>query len=152
MHQSFASKFRDLLAANSDGATVVTNTNPGLIGSVGKLARALPEARFVFLTRNQNDVVLRVLMKKYRNRNHHAYNLKTTHQYVEWYDDMTAVLEKKLPGRALRIRYEDMLNDTASTVSGVLQLCGVETGALRLPEVGSDVGAAAPYSNYIVSS
>lgn len=152
VHQSFASKFRNLLAANSDGATVVTNTNPGLIGSVGKLAQALPEARFVFLTRNQNDVVLRVLMKKYRKRNHHAYNLNTAHQYVEWYDEMTTVLEEKLPGRALRLRYEDMLNDTASTVASVLKLCGLEMDGLQLPEVGSDVGAAAPYSDRIMPS
>lgn len=149
LDQLFADKFRERAAASSDHADVLTNTNPGLIGSVGRLAQALPEARFVFMTRNHDDTTLRILMKKYRIGNHHAYSLESARQYVRWYDEMTAVLEQKLPGRALRLRYEDLVTDPSSGVGNVLELCGLQADELTLPEVGSDAGAAKPYCKHM---
>jgi tetratricopeptide (TPR) repeat protein len=149
LHQSFAETFREIIAASAEGAAVFTNTNPGLIGSTAKLAMALPEARFIFVTRDKMDLALRVFMKKYKSGNHYSYNLEAIQNYLVWYEKMVDLLHEKLPGRSIKLRYEDIVGNPSRAVEASLSLCGVEADALELPQVSSDVGVAEPYVQWM---
>ena len=146
---SFAQHFRDKLASSSSGNTVITNTNPGLIGAIGRVAQALPEARFVFLTRNRDDAALRIFMKKYKSGNHHAYDMATAYQYIDWYEAMIEALTGKLGERAIHIRYEDTVANPSAAVRSVFDLCRLASTSLDLPMIGTDVDAAKPYANFL---
>ena len=146
---SFAEHFREKMVTSSGGKKVVTNTNPGIIGSMGKVAEAVPEARFIFLTRNRNDAALRIFMKKYKSGNHHAYNLSTIYQYIDWYEAMIEALEAKLGTRAISVKYEDLICHPSSIAQCAFKLCGLDGRSVELPEIGSDVGAAKPYECFM---
>ncbi len=146
---SFAEGFRQRVENCSKDKKAITITNPGHVGGVGRLAEALPEARFVFLTRDLDDTALRIFMNSYAAGNHYAYHIDTVYQYVEWYEDVTKALVAKLADRCLHLRYEDMVSEPTASVEGVLKLCGLSAENVTLPDVGADVGAAGPYIDFI---
>ncbi|MGI9351739.1 MAG: tetratricopeptide repeat-containing sulfotransferase family protein [Rhizobiaceae bacterium] len=146
---SFVEEFRSRMTGYAGGAKCVTHTNPGLIGSVAGLAEALPEARFVFVSRNREDTAVRIFQQKYKSGNHHSYNLENTFEYVDWYELMFKELIPRLGNRIAHVQYEDMVADPHNTAEMVLNLCDLKLGNLELPDVGSDVNAAKPYADYL---
>lgn len=145
---SFAEEFRLRMIGYAAGSKCITHTNPGLIGSVASLAQALPEARFIFVARNREDTALRIFQQKYKNGNHHAYNLDNTLEYVDWYASMISELKPRLGSRAEHIHYEDMVANPCNTAEIVLNLISLNASNLELPSIGSDVGASKPYAKY----
>lgn len=146
---SFAEDFRRRVEVAYEGKEAIAITNPGHIRSVGNLANALPEARFVFLTRNRDDTALRIFMNTYNEGNHHAYDIDAVYQYLEWYDTITDLLVAKLADRCVHLRYEDMVSEPGAGMEEVLKLCGLSVENIALPAVDSDVGAAKPYIEFI---
>jgi tetratricopeptide (TPR) repeat protein len=145
LHGAFATEFRQRLAETNPNHKLVSITTPGLISSAGLLAQNLPEARFVFVKRNRDDTAFRIFMKNYSSGNHYNHDLKNAYAYIDWYGEMIDVLLTKLRQRAIVVDYAEMIADPAAVVARVNGLCGLPDVHTGLPDIGSDIGAAAPY-------
>ena len=145
LHGSFAAEFRQRLTETSPDHKLVSITTPGLISSAGLLAQSLPEARFAFVSRNRDDTAFRIFMKNYSSGNHYNHDLKNAYAYIDWYGEMIDVLAGKLRQRAIIIDYADMIADPEATFARVMALCGLPDDNVKLPDIGSDIGAAEPY-------
>jgi tetratricopeptide (TPR) repeat protein len=126
-------------------AKLFTNTHPGMIYHLGRVAEALPSSRFVFVKRDVHDIAFRIFGKRYKAGNHYAYDLKAVFEYVSWYHQMVDIwLEKLLPVTRV-IQYEDMIADPRTALKVVADLCELPMPEGPLPELGDDRGCAAPY-------
>jgi hypothetical protein len=117
----------------------VTNTHPGMIDQIGRIAECVPNARFVFVKRDVNDIVLRILMKKYRSGNHYAYNLPNARHYVSWYYAMVDTWQAKLPKISLCIDYNELVADPNFLSGRIAALPGLDCRlipAMRLETIG----------------
>ncbi len=132
-------------------ANVFTNTHPGHITSVLRIASVLPNARFVFVKRNLDDVILRIFMKKYREGNSYAYNLAATRDYVTWYYEMIDALAEKLPHISTVVQYEDMIVDPAGALKAAADLCDLDLSDVTVPTLGDDRGCSDPYRDLIAA-
>ncbi len=145
----FAKDFKQRIAKQAKGCAVITNTSPGLIGSAAQIAVSVPEAKFVFVDRDERDLALRIFMKKYKRGNFYAYDMDEIRDYIAWYRGFFDLLMEKLGDRAIRVSYEDMVADYEATYNQMLGLCNLESASSSLPEsIGNDVGCAAPYSDW----
>jgi tetratricopeptide (TPR) repeat protein len=146
--QIYLEELRDF----AEGARIVTDTHPGLIGSVGRVAATIPLARFIFIKRDLDDVALRMFMKPYRAGNHHAYDLATIFEYLSLYNEMSALWMERLPSLTMSVEYEDMIADPRGTLTGVARFCGASMPHGPLPMLGDDRGCAAPYRELIAAA
>jgi tetratricopeptide (TPR) repeat protein len=152
LHGSFATQFRQRLAETNPAHKVVSITTPGLISSAVDLAQNLSEARFVFVKRDKDDTAFSIFMKHYSAGNHYNHDLKNAYAYVDWYSEMIDVLSKKLRHRAITIEYADMVQEPATAFTKVMELCGLEAGETKLPDIGSDIDASKPYLQFMQQS
>lgn len=128
----------------SGGARVFTITTPGLVMEVPALAQIVPNARFLFVKRDRDDIALRIFMKNYAAGNTYAYSLAGIHEYVDWYENMIDVLSENLPGISRTIAYEDAIASPTALRGTVAGLIG-DGLPDNLSILGDDRGCAAPY-------
>lgn len=130
-------------------ARVFTNTHPGGIYDAYRLAVLIPNARFIFMKRNLEDITYRIFGKFYRSGNNYSYNLEAAKEYINWYYDSIDAMAKLLPNCSTIIQYEDMIAEPQSAIASAAQLCGIEMSHSELPEIGDDRGCAKPYLEFI---
>lgn len=141
--------YREELAQRAGTARVFTNTHPGRIYDVDRIAGTFSNVRFIFIKRNVEDTVLRMYMRRYNRGNAHAYDLASTREHVVWYHQMIDALAKKLPSVTRVIQYEDMVVDPRGTLGVAIELCGLSTPTGPVPSLGDDRGAASPYRSFM---
>lgn len=145
--------FRDFylrdLVEFAAGAKIVTDTHPGMIASVGRVAATVPNVRFVFVKRDPFDVALRIFMKPYRSGNHYAYDIGTIFEHLSWYYGMIDLWCAKLPAISVCIDFEEMIGEPATALRRVADLCGAAALDDPLPEVGDDRNCSQPYRKFI---
>lgn len=146
--QIYLEELRDF----AEGARIVTDTHPGLIASVGRIAATIPRARFVFIKRQIDDVALRMFMKPYRAGNHHAYDIATIFEHLSLYNAMSDFWIERFPSLTIAIEYEEMIADPRSTLARVALFCGASMPDSPLPKLGDDRGCAAPYRGFIAAA
>lgn len=139
------------LARRAGVARVFTNTHPGRIHDVARIAAAIPNVRFIFIKRNLEDNLLRIYMQKYSVGNADSYNLKTARDSIIWYHQMIDLLAEKLPEIARVIRYEDMVADPTAALRVAAELCGLPMEHGALPEMGDDRDCAKPNREMIAA-
>lgn len=145
----FRDNYIEDLRARASGDSVFTNTHPGRIFDVYRLAQAAPEMRFVFVKRNVDDLALRIYMKKFQSGHPYAYSLPAIKEYVGWYNDMMTALEEKLEGIVRTISYEDIIENPKMVRNVVFELCGLGETQDNSPIIGDDRDAAHPYKDYV---
>lgn len=155
--RNYLPAFRDLylddMLRRAGSARVFSNSTPGRIHDAALIATTIPNARFVFITRDRNDNALRIFMSKYLQGNAYAYDLTSIHAHLDWYDQMAALFADKFPGLARGISYEEMVADPASALITTADLCGLTTsGGIKIPAFGDDRGCAQPYRQMMEAS
>ena len=133
-------------------ARIFTNTHPGHITSVLRIANTLPNVRFVFVKRDIDDITFRIFMKKYRSGNAHSYDLGTIREYITWYYEMIDVLAEKLPHLTTVIQYEEMIANPATALKSVVKLCAIEDMDGPPLVLENDRGCAAPYRQLMTAA
>lgn len=133
------------LAERAGGARAFTNTMPGHVMGALRMAQVLPNARFIFVKRDPDDICLRIFMKQYRSGNSYAYDLANVRDYIAWYHRMIDAVAGRLPGRTAVIGYEEMIEDPAAALACAAALCGLDPHDAAVPELGDDRGCAKPY-------
>ncbi|MEO0542867.1 MAG: sulfotransferase [Pseudomonadota bacterium] len=149
LYGAFAKNFYGRLKQEDPQERFVTETNPALIGGAAQLAAALPDARFVFITRDRDDLAVRIFMTSYADGNPHAYDLGSIFEYIDWYEAMVDVLLDKLGDRAIHVRYEELVADPKAVTNKVFKLCGLDGAGLSVDPIGNDIGAALPYKSQL---
>jgi hypothetical protein len=151
--KSLESRFREFylqdLQEFAAGARIVTDTHPAMIVSVGRVAAAIPKARFIFVKRNVFDIALRIFMKLYRSGNHYAYDIRTIVEHLSWYYEMIDLWRAKIPEITLCVDYEEMIGRPQTTLLRLAELCGAVSPDSPLPELGDDRGCSGPYREFI---
>ena len=56
----FRKTYLEDLGEFAPGARIVTDTHPGMISAVGRIAATIPNVRFVFIRRDPQDLALRI--------------------------------------------------------------------------------------------
>jgi tetratricopeptide (TPR) repeat protein len=131
------------------GARIVTDTHPGMIVSVGRVAAALTNVRFVFVKRDPFDVAMRIFMRPYRAGNPYAYDIGTIFEYLSWYDQMIDLWCARLPGMSLCVDYEQMIDRPELVLREVAKLCGTTALNCGPHQLADDRGCSAPYRSLI---
>src|SRR5207248_3285822 len=126
-----------------------TNTNPGPVHGATLIAAVCPNARFLLVKRNLEDNILRIFMKRYRQRNPHSYDLKAAKDYVVWYYQMVDLLAQKLPDVARVLNYEDMIANPGGALRSIAEWLRLPMPEGPLPVLGDDRGCARRYREFI---
>lgn len=142
--------YRDQLNAAAGDASVFTVTHPGAIADAGVLAECVPNARFVFLRRDEDDTAFRIFTNLYKaNANQFAYNLDDIYEYLSQYRRMIDNWLEKLGAAAVSISYEEMVSDPAVSLGRVAGLCGLDVPPKPDLHVPDDRDCAAPYREWM---
>lgn len=139
------------LGRRAGSAKVFTNTHPGRIHDVARVAAAFPKVRFIFIKRSVEDNMLRIYMRKYQSGNAYAYDLETIRDHIAWYHRMIDLFVEKLPDIARVVSYENMVTDPAGALRVAAELCGLPMTTNPLPEIGDDRGCAVSYRVFMAA-
>jgi len=137
------------LARRAPSANVFSNTNPTHVHYAGYMATLLGNARFLFVKRNPNDIMLRIYMQMYKEGNAYAYDLNSIRDHVNWYNQIADIMQEKFPSIVRIVSYEDMVTNPADAMRTVAELCDLPVPKGPVPPVGDDRGCAAPYRTLI---
>jgi Flp pilus assembly protein TadD len=146
---AFREIYLEELARRSGHARVFTNTLPGRIYDAGLIAMTVPNVRLVLVKRSLDDVVWQIYLTKYLSGNFYAYDLATIRDYLSWYNTMIDLTAEKLPDITKVVSYEAMVDDPATALRAVADLCGLRVNEGPLPALGNNRGCGAPYREFI---
>jgi Flp pilus assembly protein TadD len=149
LDERFRESLQQELSQKANGDRIFTSTNPGILQDVYRIASIIPNARFVFVKRDADDVAFRIFAKKYKSGNSYAYHIHTIREFVSWYHRMIDVLLEKLPGRSILVTYEDMVTDPRGALAAAARLCGLPEPNGDLPPIGDDRGCSEPYRKWM---
>lgn len=105
---------------------------PGNFHYAGFIARALPNARIVCLRRHPMDTVLanfRNLFAISSRYYDYSYDLLDIAAYYAGFDRLMAFWRQALPGRVMKLAYEDLVSDQEGQTRALLAHCGLEWDA-----------------------
>lgn len=145
LDQRFRANYLEELRSRADTAKVFSNTHPGRIFDVYRMATALPNCRFLFIKRSTDDLILRIFMKRYQSGHLHSYDLDATREYVDWYYQMMDEFCLKFPTITSQLNYEDIIAAPELVVSVLQNMCHLPATATIIPAIGDDRGAADGY-------
>ena len=137
------------LSERAGPASVLTNTLPTRTEDAIRAAAEIPNARFVFIKRDLNDLTIRIFMRNYASGNFHASNLANIRDYLTWCHAMIDAMAEKLPQISRVISYEDMAADPVAAQALVADLCGLDPTGASVPQIGDDRGCGKPYVQQI---
>ena len=110
--------------------------NPNNFASIGLLAVALPNARFINARRHPLDTCLSCYKQLFARGQPFTYDLTELGEYYLEYDRMMSHWHAVLPGRVLDVQYESVVADQERETRRLLEFCGLpwEEGCLRYYE------------------
>ena len=109
---------------------------PNNFPTIGLLALALPNARFVNARRHPIDTCLSCFRQLFARGQPFTYDLAEIGEYYLEYEKMMAHWHAVLPGRVLDVQYEDVVADQPGQARRLLEFCGLpfEDACLRFWE------------------
>jgi tetratricopeptide (TPR) repeat protein len=126
------------------GAARFTDKMPNNFPSIGLLALALPNARFVNARRHPLDTCLSCYRQLFARGQPFTYDLTELGEYYLEYEKMMAHWREALPGRVLDVQYEDVVAGQERETRRLLEFCGLpfEDACLRYWETGRAIRTA----------
>lgn len=119
-----------------EGTKCVGDKTPRYTLRMNMLARIFPSAKFIHIVRDGRDVITSTCHHAYR-AGHRSVIDRTRPEYFKytlqcanvWVNNVRAAEEfgSKHPAVYLRVKYEDMLANTETTLSSIFQFLGVST-------------------------
>ncbi|HKY91142.1 MAG TPA: sulfotransferase, partial [Nevskiaceae bacterium] len=118
------------------GAPRFVDKMPNNFASIGLLALALPNARFINARRHPLDTCLSCYRQLFARGQPFTYDLVELGEYYLEYEKMIAHWQAVLPGRVLDVQYEDVVADLDGQARRLLDHCGLpfEDACLRFWE------------------
>jgi tetratricopeptide (TPR) repeat protein len=149
LSELFRRFYREELAKRADSAQVLTNTLPARTQDALRAASEIPNARFILIKRDLDDLSIRIFMRNYKTGNYYASDMRDIRDYLSWCHQMIDIMAEKMPLISRVLTYEEMVADPAATLAEAAELCGLQASDAMLPSVGDDRGCADPYRDHI---
>jgi hypothetical protein len=148
----FRKFYGEELRKRAGSAKVLTNTLPRRSEDAWRAASEIPNARFIFIKRNVDDICLRIFMRHYQSGNFHAADLRDTRDHVAFCHQMIDIMAEQMPEISRVLSYDELVANPAAARALAADLCnlGVSDGAL--PAIGDDRQCAAAYLDHIKAS
>ena len=86
----------------------------------------LPNAKILDVRREPMACGFSIFKQLFANGQRFAYSLEDIGRYYRLYVELMAHWERVLPGKILRVQYEDVVNDLEPSVRRILDFCGLE--------------------------
>ena len=96
---------------------------PNNFSHVGLICSILPNARIIDARRHPLDCCFSGYKQLFASGQGFTYGLEKIGRYYRDYVDMMAHWDRVLPGKVLRVHYEDMVTDTEAQVRRLLDFC-----------------------------
>lgn len=93
---------------------------------LGLIAKALPRARIIHLTRHPMDAGYAIYKTLFRLGYPYSYRLQDIAAYMAAYRQLMAHWHQMMPGRILDVAYEDMVQDIEGQARRMLSHCGLD--------------------------
>ncbi len=121
-----------------------TDKMPANFEHIGLIHLALPNARIIDARRDPLDVCIGNYRQLFAQGKNFAYDLNECAEYYLDYCRMMNHWDEVLPGRVLKVRYEDVVDDIESQVRRMLEHCELpwEDACLRFHETDRPVNTA----------
>jgi tetratricopeptide (TPR) repeat protein len=100
-----------------------TDKMPNNFRHVGLIGLILPNARIIDARRNPMACCFSVFQQLFAEGQEFSYDLADVGQYYRAYIDLMAHWHRVMPGRVLRVNYEDVVADLETQVRRVLEFC-----------------------------
>ncbi len=107
------------------GAARFVDKMPNNFPTIGLLALALPNARFINARRHPIDTCLSCFRQLFARGQPFTYDLAELGEYYLEYENMMAHWRVVLPGRVLDVQYEDVVADQPGQARRLLEFCGL---------------------------
>lgn len=86
----------------------------------------LPDAKVIDVRREPMACGFGIFKQLFANGQRFAYTLEDIARYYRAYVGLMEHWERALPGKILRVQYEDLVEDPGASVRGILDFCGLE--------------------------
>ncbi len=90
---------------------------------LGLIAKALPNARIIHVTRNPMDTCWSNFKQLFGDLYEYSYDLEDTARYILLYDRLMSHWRDVLPGRFIDLAYEDLISDPEHQARRLLEYC-----------------------------
>lgn len=118
--------YRNRLRALAPAARIMTDKNPMNAEILGLTAAALPEARVIWIERDQRAVAWSVWRNWFGNPDRWYCDMDAFLAYTRALDGIRPLWEKLLGERFMTVRYEDLVEDMDKHVPGLVAHAGLE--------------------------
>jgi hypothetical protein len=109
----------------AEGVSVFTDKMPNNFMHVGLIHLALPQAVVIDTRRHPLDTCIANYRQLFAQGKNQSYDLVELGEYYLEYVRIMNHWNRILPGRVLRVQYEDMVNDLETQVRCILDHCGL---------------------------
>ncbi len=150
LNGSISDIYHSKLKTVAGDARVLTVTHPGAIYDVGRLVECVPDARFIFRKRDEDDLALRIFSKLYKsNSNQFAYNIPDIYEYISQYYQMIDNWLEKLGNQAMLVQYEEMVEDPQTTLGRLVEFSQLKLPSSTCLNISDDRGCSDPYEKWL---
>ncbi|MFT3791275.1 MAG: sulfotransferase [Rudaea sp.] len=122
----------------ADGSARFIDKTPFNYLYCGPIAKALPDARILHLTRDPLDACYAVFKTLFFSTWNFSYDLDELAEYYIAYRETMRHWHEVMPGRILEVAYENLVSDTGNQARRIYEWCGLEWNpqALAVPQTG----------------
>jgi tetratricopeptide (TPR) repeat protein len=126
------------------GSPFFTDKNPNNFSHIGLIHMMLPDAKIIDARRHPLDSCLGTYKQLFAAGQAFSYDLADLAEYYLQYDRLMGHWESVLPGKVLKVQYEEVVHDLESQVRRILEHCGLpfEEQCLRFHETDRAVVTA----------
>jgi tetratricopeptide (TPR) repeat protein len=142
--RALGQRYLDETASYHGDAPYFIDKMPNNFLHIGLIVRALPQAIIIDARRNPRDSCFSIFKQNFARGQLFSYDLTVLGRYCEAYTDLMAHWSALLPGRVLRVQYEDVVANSESEIARILEHCGLpfEPSCLRFYETDRAVRTA----------
>jgi tetratricopeptide (TPR) repeat protein len=114
------------LNQHAQGQQYVINKLPSNFQSIGLIYKLFPNAKVIHLTRNTADVALSIFTNFFAENEPYFCNLHEFKHYHSLYTNLMQQWNCTLPGYIYELSYEQLVNNTESTLRDLLNHCSIQ--------------------------
>lgn len=119
-------RYLELTAFKHQGFTCFTDKLPFNFLLVPWIARALPDARIVHVTRDPMDTCFSNLKQLFTRHYAACYSQRDIAEYYLAYRELMHAWDNLLPGRIMQVAYEDLVSDPETLSARMFDFCGLQ--------------------------
>ena len=108
-----------------DGAPFFTDKMPNNFAHIGLIATILPNAKIIDARRHPLDSCVGCFKQHWALGQTYTYDMFELGEFYLEYDSLMSHWESVLPGKVLRVQYEDVIDDLETQVRSVLSFCNL---------------------------